>query len=111
MTNEQWLLIKKIAKNFGAEDGKDRLIKERQEFDNAVIKFEREQTKENLEQVIFEAVDQMVVLYRLVMSYTIMVIGEKKAIKYLMPMFKNGINFKIDRTSDFIDNRYYEGER
>jgi len=109
MKNDQWLSIKKMAKHFGLEDGKDKLIEERCEFEKARFEFEKEPNKHNLEQIIFEAVDEIVVLLRLIMSYTLMVIkDEKKAITFLSAVFKNALNYKIDRTVDWIDSRYYE---
>ena len=107
MNNDQQSDLRKIIKHFGFTAQLDKQLEENNEFEEAVAVFLENKDEKSLEDVIFEYVDRNLVSLQLI--YQMAKIADiKHLIEYVDTTIENATSYKIKRTLDRIDSRYYE---
>ncbi len=109
MTNDNKNDIRKIFKHFGFNGQYDKMIEEFEEYKEAIMIYLSDPTEKHLQNIIDEKVDLETMINQLMYG----TIGIKSDMKpaNIDVIEENSTNWKITRTLDRIDSRYYEGDR
>jgi len=109
MDNEQREQCRKIFKQFGFSDQYAKMIEEFEEYKEAINIYLSDPTEENLNNVIFEKSDLEIMITQL-MYGTINIKSDMKAAN-IDVINNNATNYKIKRTLERIESRYYKGDK
>ena len=112
MTNEQKNEVRKILKHFGYADQLVKDTEEVYEYMQAKISFSEHDSQENLDNLIYEYVDKMITGLQVLYGSAVMVgMTNKEGVQYVDTVIENATNYKLKRTLERIDSRYYEGDK
>lgn len=107
MNNDQKSDIRKVFKHFGFTNQYEKMIEEFEEYKQAINNYLSDPTEENLNNIIFEASDLSIMVEQM-MYGTINIKSDMKPAN-IDVIRQNSDNYKIKRTLERIENRYYEG--
>lgn len=106
MTNEQKTECRKIFKHFGFNNQFDKMIEEFEEYKNAINIYLSDPTEEHMNDLIFEKADLEIMINQL-MYGTINIKSDMKP-QNIDAINNNAVKYKIKRTLDRIESRYYK---
>lgn len=109
MTNEQKTECRKIFRHFGFNDQFDKMIEEFEEYKNAINIFLSDPTEEHMNDLIFEKADLEIMVNQLL--YGTIAIKSELSPQHIDKINNNAVKYKIKRTLDRIESRYYEGDK
>jgi len=109
MTDDQKKDIRKIFKHFGFTGQFAKMIEEFEEYKEAINIYLSDPTEENLDNLIFEKADLEIMINQLM--YGTINMKNDITTQNIDSINNRARKWKIKRTLERIDERYYEGER